>query len=73
MDYLTTAELAQILEDRADGLQDSDKEFSTQLRMCAHLLRLYAALECVYRERLGGDISEIADQVNRLFKKDHSG
>ena len=73
MDYYTTADLAKLLDGRANLLDDSDPEFAKQLRICAHFLRLYAALEHIYRERLEGSLEEISDQVNSLFRKDQTG
>lgn len=73
MDYKTTADLAKLLDSRAELLVDSDPDFAKQLRVCAHFLRLYAALEHIYRERLEGSLEEINDQVNNLFRKDQTG
>lgn len=73
MDYKTTADLAELLDSRATSLSVSDPDFSRELRVCAHFLRLYAALEHIYRERLEGSLEDINNQVNNLFKKDHTG
>lgn len=73
MDYKTTADLADLLDSRADLLSVSDPDFSRELRICAHFLRLYAALEHIYRARLEGSLEEVSDQVNSLFRKDQTG
>ena len=73
MDYKTTADLANLMDSRADLLSVSDPGFSKELRICAHFLRLYAALEHIYRERLDGSLDEISDQVKKLLEKDQTG
>ena len=72
-DYITTAEMAQLLEFRADAIAKTDPKFSAQLFTAAHFLRIYAALESTYRQKLGGDFDLVVNHVNKLFKKDQIG
>ena len=73
MDYYTTAEIAQCLEARGKEIRDTDPEFSAQLLTASYFLRIYATLECTYRARLGCEFESAVDQVNKLFKNDHTG
>lgn len=73
MDSRTTAEMANIFQKRANEIVSENPELAKELRMGAHLLSLYAALEDVYRAKLTGELESIADQVNKLFKNVHIG
>lgn len=73
MDYYTTAEIAQALSDRAKETAASDPTFAKQLLTAAHFLRLYAAIEYIYRQKLDDELVPIADHLNSLFSKDQTG
>jgi hypothetical protein len=70
MDTYTTLELADKLQELADRHSGTDKGL---LLGAAHLLRLYGSIEQIYRMKLGGEVYEIAEAVNNLFKKSHTG
>ena len=69
MDYYLSIDIAKKLEDAAD-LPELEEELRVCLRLASHFLRIYSALESVYREKLGGEFCEIGDQVNRLFSQE---
>ena len=70
MDIYTTVELADRLEEIAEKHTGTDKGL---LLSAAHFLRLYGAIEQIYRKKLGGEFYEIGETVNHLFSKSHTG
>ena len=70
MDIFATVELADKLEEMAENYSGSDKGL---LLGAAHFLRLYGAIEHVYRKNLGNEFYEVGEAVNNLFNKSHTG